>query len=59
MLPESEAGPAILLEGVGKRFTAGGRTVGALDGISARVERGSVTGSDRARRRRQDDADAA
>ncbi len=44
MLPESEAGPAILLEGVGKRFTAGGRTVGALDGIGARVERGSITG---------------
>ena len=44
MSPEDEAGPAVLLERVGKSFTAGGRTVTALDGISARVERGSVTG---------------
>jgi ABC-type multidrug transport system ATPase subunit len=44
MLPGSEAGPAVLLGGVRKSFAAGGRTVTALDGISARVERGSVTG---------------
>ena len=44
MPPETEAAPAVLLDRVGKRFTAGRRTVAALDGISARVERGSVTG---------------
>jgi ABC-2 type transport system ATP-binding protein len=44
MPPESETGPAVLLERVGKSFAAGGRTVRALDGIGARVERGSVTG---------------
>jgi ABC-2 type transport system ATP-binding protein len=44
MPPESETGPAVLLERVGKSFAARGRTVTALDGISARVERGSVTG---------------
>jgi ABC-2 type transport system ATP-binding protein len=44
MPPESSAGPAVLLEGVGKSFSAAGRTVGALDAISAQVARGSVTG---------------
>jgi ABC-2 type transport system ATP-binding protein len=44
MPPQGDAGPAVLLEGIGKSFTARGRTVTALDGISARVERGSVTG---------------
>jgi ABC-type multidrug transport system ATPase subunit len=44
MPPGSEAGAAILLDGVGKSFAAEGRTVTALDGISARVERGAVTG---------------
>ena len=44
MSPQSDAGPAVLLEGVGKSFTAGGRTVTALDGIGARIARGSVTG---------------
>ncbi len=36
--------PAILLESVSKRFAAGGRTVQALDRISAEVRRGVVTG---------------
>jgi ABC-2 type transport system ATP-binding protein len=41
---QGDAGPAVLLDGVGKSFAAGGRTVTALDGITARVARGSVTG---------------
>ena len=40
----NEDGPAVLLDAVGKSFTAGGRTATALDGISALVERGSITG---------------
>ena len=41
---ESETAPAVLIDRVGKSFAAGGRAVTALDGVSARVERGSVTG---------------
>jgi ABC-2 type transport system ATP-binding protein len=44
MLTESEASAAILLEAVGKTFAAGGRTVTAIEGISALIERGSITG---------------
>jgi drug efflux transport system ATP-binding protein len=44
MSTKNDAGLAVLLDGVCKSFAAGGRTVTALDGISAHVERGSVTG---------------
>ena len=44
MLQPSNAATAVLLENVGKNFTTAGRTVAALDSISARVERGSITG---------------
>jgi ABC-2 type transport system permease protein len=44
MPSKNDVGPAILLEDVRKSFTAGGRTVVAVDGIGARVARGSITG---------------
>ena len=44
MPPDGEAGPGVPIEGVSKSFAAGGRAVTALDGITARVARGSVTG---------------
>ena len=36
--------PALVLEGVRKGFSSGGRQVTALDGVSASVKRGMVTG---------------
>jgi drug efflux transport system ATP-binding protein len=44
MPQQSSVAPAVLLGEVSKQFSAGGRVVTALDGISARVENGSVTG---------------
>lgn len=44
MAPVSKANPVILLDQVGKSFRSGGRNVVALDGITALIDRGSVTG---------------
>ena len=44
MATESKVIPVILLDRVGKSFRSGGRNVVALDGITARIDRGSVTG---------------
>jgi ABC-2 type transport system ATP-binding protein len=44
MSQQSNVAAAILLDKVTKQFNAGGRTVTALADISARVERGGVTG---------------
>ena len=43
-MAQNENGPAILLERIDKKFNAGGRTVTALDGLSARIEKGAITG---------------
>jgi putative ABC transport system ATP-binding protein len=40
----SEAATVVLLDRVAKTFRSGGRVVAALDGISARIGKGSVTG---------------
>ncbi|HFD80495.1 MAG TPA: ABC transporter ATP-binding protein [Gammaproteobacteria bacterium] len=39
-----EAAPALVFEGVSKRFAAGGRVVEALDGVDVRIQPGKVTG---------------
>jgi ABC-2 type transport system ATP-binding protein len=44
MSPESEPPPALRLEKVAHVFEAGGRTLTALEGVTARGERGAVTG---------------
>jgi drug efflux transport system ATP-binding protein len=44
MPPEIDTSPAVLLDRVSKSFKAGGRTVRALDAVSAQVEKGSITG---------------
>jgi ABC-2 type transport system ATP-binding protein len=41
---ESELPPAIRLESLSHAFTSRGRTAAALDGVTARAERGAVTG---------------
>uniref|UniRef100_UPI00262B5B81 ATP-binding cassette domain-containing protein n=1 Tax=Rhodoblastus sp. TaxID=1962975 RepID=UPI00262B5B81 len=43
-MAQNENGPAILLERIGKKFNAGGRAVTVLDGLSARIEKGAITG---------------
>ena len=43
-MTRGEPAPALRLEDVTHRFRTGGRTVVALDGISAAAARGSVTG---------------
>lgn len=40
----AHAGPALVLENVGKAFHPGGRNIQALDGVSLRVPTGQVTG---------------
>jgi ABC-2 type transport system ATP-binding protein len=42
--PTPASADAILLESVSKQFVSGGRTVHALDAITARVRKGGVTG---------------
>lgn len=44
MPAESELPPALRLENVSHAFTSRGRTAAALDGVTARAERGAVTG---------------
>jgi ABC-2 type transport system ATP-binding protein len=43
-MPQNENDPAILIERIDKKFNADGRTVTALDGLSARIEKGAITG---------------
>ncbi len=38
------SGKAVVLEEVGKRFRSGGRSVKALDGVSAEIRAGAITG---------------
>jgi ABC-2 type transport system ATP-binding protein len=44
MPPVNEPRPAVLIERVSKSFNAGGRTVAALNDVSAQIARGVVTG---------------
>ncbi len=44
MAPTPDGPPALRLDGVTRVFRAGGRVIRAVDGVDARVERGSITG---------------